>query len=319
MRQAIAFLKAHRVTFSDSIPRELYPGVDYTAFALDPDGHCIQIIIRIRSTGMDVPGRPPSDAARTASGPTCWSRSPTATSTRSSKARWGDNLSLHGMKPVRFGVNIGLSRMSAELTWRPLCCQFIGRPMTVVRDGDPLDQHIQLEPSMTLTRNLLDHWYPILITVTASDNRSTLAPPVSKASLRLVIFRLRITSTKANLETTFPQEVGCRSLPRNEHRMAEAVVRHIGADRRVSVASAALTRAGIGAKEIGGMIRDGQPVIAEVLDFASLFRPYVLIERVDQLVEDLVARRERWGMSYFAIFEPNIDVFAPIVSRLAGG
>lgn len=53
---------------------------------------------------------------------------------------------------------------------------------------------------------------------------------------------------------------------------------------------------------------------AEILE-----SPYVLIGSVDQLVEDLVARRERWGMSYFTIFEPCIDVFAPVVSRLAGG
>jgi hypothetical protein len=38
---------------------------------------------------------------------------------------------------------------------------------------------------------------------------------------------------------------------------------------------------------------------------------------VDQLVEDLQARRERWDISYYVIFEPYIDVFAPIVARLA--
>jgi hypothetical protein len=39
----VAFLKSHGVTFIDAIPPELYPGVDYSAFALDPDGHCIQL------------------------------------------------------------------------------------------------------------------------------------------------------------------------------------------------------------------------------------------------------------------------------------
>jgi hypothetical protein len=38
---------------------------------------------------------------------------------------------------------------------------------------------------------------------------------------------------------------------------------------------------------------------------------------VDQLVEDLQARRERWDISYYVIFEPYIDVFAPVVARLA--
>jgi probable F420-dependent oxidoreductase len=46
--------------------------------------------------------------------------------------------------------------------------------------------------------------------------------------------------------------------------------------------------------------------------------PYTLIGTVDQLVEDLQARRERWGISYYVIFEPYVDVFAPVVARLAG-
>jgi hypothetical protein len=46
--------------------------------------------------------------------------------------------------------------------------------------------------------------------------------------------------------------------------------------------------------------------------------PYVLLGTVDQLVEDLQARRERWGISYYTIFEPYMDAFAPIVAHLAG-
>jgi probable F420-dependent oxidoreductase len=46
--------------------------------------------------------------------------------------------------------------------------------------------------------------------------------------------------------------------------------------------------------------------------------PYVLIGTVDQLVEELQMRRARWGISYYIIFEPYIDVFAPVVARLAG-
>jgi probable F420-dependent oxidoreductase len=46
--------------------------------------------------------------------------------------------------------------------------------------------------------------------------------------------------------------------------------------------------------------------------------PYVLIGAVDQLVEDLYARRERWDISSYVIFEPYIDAFAPVVARLAG-
>lgn len=45
--------------------------------------------------------------------------------------------------------------------------------------------------------------------------------------------------------------------------------------------------------------------------------PYVLIGSVDQLVEDLQARRERWGISYYVVFEPYIEAFAPVVATLA--
>jgi probable F420-dependent oxidoreductase len=46
--------------------------------------------------------------------------------------------------------------------------------------------------------------------------------------------------------------------------------------------------------------------------------PYVLFGTVDQMVEDLKARRKRWGISYYVIFESYTDAFAPVVARLAG-
>ncbi|MGH7053401.1 MAG: LLM class F420-dependent oxidoreductase [Stellaceae bacterium] len=49
-----------------------------------------------------------------------------------------------------------------------------------------------------------------------------------------------------------------------------------------------------------------------------LASPYVLIGSVDQLVEDLQARRERWGFSYYTIFEPYMAAFAPVIARLTG-
>jgi probable F420-dependent oxidoreductase len=48
-----------------------------------------------------------------------------------------------------------------------------------------------------------------------------------------------------------------------------------------------------------------------------LASPYVLIGTADQMVEDLQARRERWGFSYYVIHEPYLDAFAPVVARLA--
>jgi probable F420-dependent oxidoreductase len=52
---------------------------------------------------------------------------------------------------------------------------------------------------------------------------------------------------------------------------------------------------------------------AEILE-----SPYVLIGTIDQQVEDLQARRERWGISYYVIFESYMEAFAPVVAKLAG-
>jgi probable F420-dependent oxidoreductase len=46
--------------------------------------------------------------------------------------------------------------------------------------------------------------------------------------------------------------------------------------------------------------------------------PYVLVGTVDQLVDDVQARRQRWGISYYVTFEPYMEALAPVVARLAG-
>jgi probable F420-dependent oxidoreductase len=48
-----------------------------------------------------------------------------------------------------------------------------------------------------------------------------------------------------------------------------------------------------------------------------LASPYVLVGTVDQIVDDLRARRERWGISYVMTHEPFIDALAPVVARPA--
>jgi hypothetical protein len=44
----------------------------------------------------------------------------------------------------------------------------------------------------------------------------------------------------------------------------------------------------------------------------------VLIGTLDEMVEALRARRDRWGISYFVTFEPFLDALAPVVARLTG-
>src|SRR6267378_3273077 len=49
-----------------------------------------------------------------------------------------------------------------------------------------------------------------------------------------------------------------------------------------------------------------------------LASPYALVGTVDQMVDDLRARRERWSISYVMTHEPFMDALAPVVARLAG-
>ncbi len=52
---------------------------------------------------------------------------------------------------------------------------------------------------------------------------------------------------------------------------------------------------------------------AEFLEF-----PHVLVGTVDQICEDLVARRERWDASYIVVQADALEALAPVVARLAG-
>ncbi len=61
LRAAVAFLKSRGVRFVDAIPPELYPGIDYAAFALDPDGHCIQLYYYMEQVGWDGRVRPAAE------------------------------------------------------------------------------------------------------------------------------------------------------------------------------------------------------------------------------------------------------------------
>ena len=46
--------------------------------------------------------------------------------------------------------------------------------------------------------------------------------------------------------------------------------------------------------------------------------PFVLLGTVDEIEADLLARRRRWGLSYYVVQEPWADALTPVVARLAG-
>lgn len=49
-----------------------------------------------------------------------------------------------------------------------------------------------------------------------------------------------------------------------------------------------------------------------------LASPYVLIGTVDQLVDTLQERRDRWDLSYVVVNDDSVDTVAPLVEKLAG-
>ncbi|MGI8857960.1 MAG: TIGR03621 family F420-dependent LLM class oxidoreductase, partial [Thermomicrobiales bacterium] len=50
----------------------------------------------------------------------------------------------------------------------------------------------------------------------------------------------------------------------------------------------------------------------------ALASPYLLIGTVEEIADAVRAHRERFGFSYLTVFERDMDVFAPVVARLAG-
>ncbi len=62
LRDAVAWLKARGARFTEAMPAELYPGVDYAAHVLDPAGHCLMLYCYMERVGWD--GQPRPQASR---------------------------------------------------------------------------------------------------------------------------------------------------------------------------------------------------------------------------------------------------------------
>ena len=68
------------------------------------------------------------------------------------------------------------------------------------------------------------------------------------------------------------------------------------------------------AQFIANTVASGLNVTTEQI----LQAPYVLIGSVEQICDDLQARRERYGISYISVFEQGLEALAPVIARLAG-
>ena len=60
LRDAIAYLKSNDVTIK-YLPPELFPGIDYSAFAVDPDNHLVQLYYYMEQIGWDGKARSASE------------------------------------------------------------------------------------------------------------------------------------------------------------------------------------------------------------------------------------------------------------------
>ncbi|MGZ8424150.1 MAG: VOC family protein [Candidatus Binatia bacterium] len=59
LQDAVQFLRGHGVRVeTDIIPPELHPGIDYAAYAFDPDSHCLELYYSMEQVGWDGKPRP---------------------------------------------------------------------------------------------------------------------------------------------------------------------------------------------------------------------------------------------------------------------
>jgi probable F420-dependent oxidoreductase len=73
------------------------------------------------------------------------------------------------------------------------------------------------------------------------------------------------------------------------------------------------------------MVTDDRPGVIEQLAPAfgltpaeAAETPHALIGSVEEICDQLLARRERWGISYLGLSGDQLDAFAPVIARLAG-
>ena len=63
-------------------------------------------------------------------------------------------------------------------------------------------------------------------------------------------------------------------------------------------------------EQIGGFLQVEPSLVVE--------SPFALVGTPEQLVDDLLRRRERWGFSYVIVGADDVESFAPVVAELAG-
>jgi hypothetical protein len=72
---------------------------------------------------------------------------------------------------------------------------------------------------------------------------------------------------------------------------------------------------------VGGDRREIAALMAPGLGISedeALEVPIALVGSVEEICDLLLERRERWGISYWVVHDPEMEAFAAVVERLAG-
>jgi probable F420-dependent oxidoreductase len=77
-------------------------------------------------------------------------------------------------------------------------------------------------------------------------------------------------------------------------------------------------RVGLAESIAGGLPPESDDDAPEPGPDAVLNSPYVLLGTVDEIVETIEARRDRWQFSYYVCNDDTVDTMAPIVAKLNG-
>jgi len=97
-----------------------------------------------------------------------------------------------------------------------------------------------------------------------------------------------------------------------------AIVRETAGERFADLELHALIQAVIPAKDPPSAAEVLRRRLPNLTTDAILSSPFLLLGPEDAMVDALLERRERFGLSYFTVFEPALAAFAKVVARLSG-
>lgn len=97
-----------------------------------------------------------------------------------------------------------------------------------------------------------------------------------------------------------------------------AIVRAAASDRFTELELNVLVQAVLVTDDRGGAADELSRQVAGLSPEAALASPFLLLGSPEEIAEDLLARRERFGISYVVVFGAAMETFAPVVDRLRG-